>query len=208
MARVRAWGVWSGCRQRSGLRLMHCLVQLPVMAAPSLLRCHFGFEPPPQFVARRPPCSWQLSLHCGAATRGKWRWGVSLAQAGVHTGLVMGSQSASSAVSVCPLCPALGASKHSRTPCQQSPGFPQPSNQPRRLVFLLLDPRAGHPIRGSNFSLPREGVCPRKSPFSSESPPTGRGLHLITSLPFPPEESMWLFLTDLGCTGVFLPVSS
>lgn len=52
LARARASGVWSGCRQRSGLRLMCRLVQLPVMAAPSLLRCHLGFEPPQQFVGQ------------------------------------------------------------------------------------------------------------------------------------------------------------
>ena len=58
--------------------------------------------------------------------QGKQCWGVGSAQAGVHTEVVTENQSASRVVSIRPFCPALGASKHSHTPHERSPGFPQP----------------------------------------------------------------------------------
>lgn len=77
--------------------------------------------------------------------------------------------------SICPLCPASGASHfvHTAAPREQSPGFPQtspvrpssPSTSQVGSSHLCRTPGLGHAICGSNHSVPRAGVCLCNLPF-------------------------------------------
>ena len=107
------------------------------------------------------PWKWQPLPQGGAVSWSKWVWSGYLIEAGTCVGTVAENQLASCTVSTCPLCPVLGVGKHVCTPPELSLGFPQLScqflwvlNQPRVLVFLVLDFRAGVTIYGSNSSLP------------------------------------------------------
>lgn len=105
-------------------------------------------------------------------------------------------------LSIHPLHPVSGASMH--IPHEQSPGFLQPccesrwpANQPRGPVFWRI------PICDRQSSLPREGLCPRYSPFDL-SPLTEAVPDLSTYLP----TQCWVCLShNLGHIGVFQPVS-
>lgn len=61
---------------------------------------------------------------------------------------------------------------------------------------LCQAPGLGHPIYGSNCSLPRAELSACILLFSSESPPWGKGPSLISSLPFVPG-SIGIFLITL-----------
>lgn len=101
------------------------------------------------------------------------------------------------------LCPVLGASHvHACLPS----GFQAPHSPPVSLSShpasqggsssLCQAPGLGHPIYGSNCSLPRAELCACILLFSSESPPWGKGPSLISSLPFVPG-SIGIFLITL-----------
>ena len=103
------------------------LVQSPVMTAPSLLRSCLVFELPQSLIAKLFPWPWQPSLQCGAVTWGKQCWSICSAQVRARSGVVLGNQSASCVVSICPLHPASGADRCSCVPHKQGTGFPPPS---------------------------------------------------------------------------------
>ena len=101
------------------------------------------------------------------------------------------------------LRPVLGASHvHACLPS----GFQAPHSPPVSLSShpasqggsssLCQAPGLGHPIYGSNCSLPRAELCACILLFSSESPPWGKGPSLISSLPFVPG-SIGIFLITL-----------
>lgn len=125
--------------QRPRLLLMHytCKCQkwlpLPCLDAASSLSYFCVSQPS--------PCT-SVELHHEVGLKH------SLVQAGACAWVVVGNWSASCSVSSHPLHPALGASKHTHAPHEQSSGFPQPSyyshwpsNQTRRLDFPVSNPR-------------------------------------------------------------------
>lgn len=81
-------------------------LQTPVMAASSLLGCCLGFELAQHLTAELFRLSWQPLLCC---------WNIPSARIGVWARLVASSL----------VCPASWARKCSRTPCEQSAGFPK-----------------------------------------------------------------------------------
>ena len=83
--------------------------------------------------SKQQPSPWY-----GAALWIKWGQRSHLAQAGVQAKSVGGNQPATCAVSIHPLCPVSGVSKHVSTTHEQSPGFPQPSYYPTRTILLKL----------------------------------------------------------------------
>ena len=157
------------------------------MAFPALLRCHLWSEPPLCLTAKLASgagvSTW---LRLGDVPGWSWETNQPPMQFSTH-----------------PVCPAPGESKCSCSPHEQCPGSPQPScwshwpsNQPRKLIFPVADPRAGTPNVWFKPLTPQGGSPHMESPFSSESPPRDTGSDLITSLLFPPD-SMCIFLTVL-----------
>lgn len=109
---------WARKGQRSGLLLMCCLSQVPVMAAPTLLtRCS---------KSELLPCL-TANLPSGAEVFPRFRLGCELGQSRKPTRHSCSFQSTSSAV------PQQQASKHAHTSQKQSLGFPSPPVNPTAL---------------------------------------------------------------------------
>ena len=153
-------------------------------------------------MAERSPQMAQPSVQCGAAMCSKWGQHVLSAQAGVCTEQSWEIGLPREQSSPYPLSPVLGAS---RVPARLPSGFQAPYSPPVSLSShpasqggsssLCQAPGLGHPIYGSNCSLPRAELWPWILLSSSESPPWGEGPSLISSLPFLPGSmfSPWLY---------------
>ena len=125
---------------------------VPVMAALTLFGCCARSQPAPSPTTEHSSQQWRLSPYWGAVLQSRrCQTGLST-WARVYAGAIVGNRPESWAVSVCFLCFVLGASKNMCTLHKQSPSFTQPlcqsswsSDQPRELIFLVLDPRTGVP---------------------------------------------------------------
>ena len=97
---------------------------------------------------------------------------------------------------------------------EKSLGFLQPSflhplvfTVAKEVIFPVSDSRPQCPKCGLNCLVPMEVIYPCHTPAPPFCVPSrDTGPNLIASLPFLPD-SVWMF-HSLGCTKVFLPVSS
>ena len=171
------WG--TGCRRLAVDRGPGCLwcaaCVVPAMAASSLPSCCPRSESPLCSKVYHFPQSWQPYIQCRAVTWNKQGWNNREAQAGADARLVAENPAATSAVSLCPLHAASGASQRMHALHELSSGFPQPPPPPVSLSspptsqggLSALCQTSGlwSPICDLNCPCPREDVCPRNLPF-------------------------------------------
>ena len=132
-------------------------------------------------MAERSPQMAQPSVQCGAAMCSKWGQHVLSAQAGVCTEQSWEIGLPREQSSPYPLSPVLGAS---RVPARLPSGFQAPYSPPVSLSShpasqggsssLCQAPGLGHPIYGSNCSLPKGWTVALNSPFFLWVPSLGR----------------------------------
>lgn len=173
------------------------------MAAP--LRSHSGSKPPLPLTTELSPWPLQPSPYCGTVLQsGQGRCGCS-AQAELSARVSARNLPASQAVSVCPPCPVLGASKHMQS-SQVESQLPTayllalPAFQPAKWTHLPgvgpTPPGLVWPICGLNCLLPWEDLSPCNPPPLLSPLPGAQVLTLMGSLPFLPR-SMWIFFYSL-----------